>query len=227
MSLAFPPPWRTRPAGRAVAAAVLALSAVAVTSGCGKTVSIGDSSPATTAAASSAAASSAAAADQAGQNAGNNALQVVDSTAAQDGKTGDGGTVVGVAVQATPPQWVQLSAVTSPALNVPHLININQAVLYRFDDDTSKPSRSNCNDACAMKWPPVTIQEDGKVYLAGVDPEQVGAIRREDGAIQLTIGGWPVYRFAEDSKPGDLKGQGVAGSWFVVSPQGEKITGGR
>jgi predicted lipoprotein with Yx(FWY)xxD motif len=207
---------------RAVVASAFVVCAVAVTAGCGKTITIGDSgaaappaAPATTAAASSAPAAPAG---------GNDALQVVDSTAAQDGKSGTGGTVVGVSVQETPPVWVQLSAVTSPPLNAPHLININQAALYRFDTDTTNPPKSNCNDACATKWPPVTIQEGGNVYLAGVDPKKVGAIRRQDGDVQITVGGRPIYRFSGDTKVGDLNGQGVGGTWFAVGPKGEKVT---
>jgi predicted lipoprotein with Yx(FWY)xxD motif len=153
----------------------------------------------------------------------NSALQVLDTTAQQAGRTGTGGTVVGVAVQETPPKWVQLSAVTSAPLGAPHLININQAALYRWDGDSAKPSTSRCVDACAAKWPPVTIQKGGSVYLAGVDPEEVGAIKRGDGTVQVTVGGWPVYRFSGDSRAGDLNGQGVDGTWFAVSPKGEKV----
>ncbi|WP_221325697.1 hypothetical protein [Actinoplanes sp. L3-i22] len=204
-------------------AAVL-LCAAALLSGCGKTITITDSDskqqPAATTAATSAPAASSAPAPAGG---GNGQLEVVDSTAAQNGKTGNGGTVIGVAIQESPPVWVQLAAVTSPPLNKPHLININQAALYRFDKDTAKPSKSNCNDDCAAKWPPVTIQEGGAVYLAGVDPKQVGAIRREDGTVQITVGGWPAYRFAKDKLPGDLNGQGVGGTWFALGPDGKQV----
>ncbi|MEU4172816.1 hypothetical protein AB0F46_38780 [Streptomyces sp. NPDC026665] len=119
---------------------------------------------------------------------------------------------------------MQLSAVTSPQLTSPHLININQAALYRFDGDNSDPSTSHCVDTCAVQWPPVTIQKGGNVYLAGVDSDQVGAIRRPDGQVQVTVGGRPVYRFAGDTKPGDLNGQGVGGTWFAVGPKGEKTS---
>ncbi|WP_328581031.1 hypothetical protein [Streptomyces sp. NBC_00370] len=210
-----------RPVGRALVASALVLCGMAALSACDKTISITDkaekpaaSSPAAAAPASSAPASGAPAA-------GNSALQVVDSSAAQNGKTGNGGTVVGVAVQETPPQWVQLSAVQSPDLGS-HLINVNQATLYRFDKDTARPSHSNCADDCAVTWPPVTIAEGGNVYLAGVDPKQIGAIRRDDGQIQVTVGGWPLYRFSGDSKPGDTKGQGIGGTWFAAGPTGEK-----
>ncbi|MFJ9632432.1 hypothetical protein ACIRU8_32500 [Streptomyces sp. NPDC101175] len=214
-------------ARRAVVASLLALSGVAGLAACGKTISIGDTPAASSPAASSpapASPSAPASASASAQGAGNSALQVVDSTAKDAGLSGTGGTVVGAVVQEAPPKWVQLSAVTSSSLSSPHLININQAALYRFDDDTAAPSRSTCNDACAVKWPPVTVEEGGNVYLAGVDPKEVGAIRREDGQVQITVGGLPVYRFSGDSKPGDLNGQGVGGTWFAVGPTGKKAT---
>jgi predicted lipoprotein with Yx(FWY)xxD motif len=215
------PLLRRSAARRVLAVSALMLSVVTVATGCGKTITIGNASPATTTA--SAPPATTAAATTAAAAGGNDQLQLVGSSAAQNGKTGTGGTVIGLAVQETPPEWVQLSAVTSPPLNAPHLININQAALYRFDTDTVNPSRSNCNDACAAKWPPVTIKEGGAVYLAGVHPKEIGAIRRQDGNIQLTIGGRPIYRFSGDAQPGDLNGQGVGGTWFAVGPKGQKV----
>ncbi|MGW5476462.1 hypothetical protein [Streptomyces sp. NPDC004008] len=205
------------PVRRTVLATAVILCTVAGLAGCGKTISIGDASPATPASSPPPA--------TAASGAGNTALQVLDSTAANAGLTGTGGTVVGAAVQESPPKWVQLSAVTSRPLSAPHLININQAALYRFDGDNADPKHSHCNDACAVKWPPVTIEEGGNVYLAGVDSDEVGAIRREDGQVQITVGGVPVYRFYGDTKPGDLNGQGVGGTWFAVGPKGERVTG--
>ncbi|MGW3248318.1 hypothetical protein [Streptomyces sp. NPDC001070] len=207
------------PVRRAFVATAVVLCGVAGLAGCGKTISIGDASAPAAPAASSPAAPPPASPSA---PAGNTGLQVVDSTAAQAGLTGNGGTVVGAAVQESPPRWVQMSAVTSPPLSAPHLININQAALYRFDADSADPSQSHCNDACAAQWPPVTVQQGGNVYLAGVERDQVGAIRRRDGQVQVTVGGMPVYRFAGDTKPGDLNGQGVGGTWFAVGPGGEK-----
>ncbi|MFD1277561.1 hypothetical protein ACFQ51_53555 [Streptomyces kaempferi] len=66
------------------------------------------------------------------------------------------------------------------------------------------------------------IKEGGNVYLAGVNPKEVAAIRRADGKVQVTVGGQPVYRFSGDSGAGDLNGQGVDGKWFAVGPAGQK-----
>ncbi|WP_369222933.1 hypothetical protein AB5J52_17435 [Streptomyces sp. R39] len=208
---------------RATVAAALAVCGVASLTACGKTIQIGDSKDPSTPAAAPATSSAAPTTAAPGQGgAGNSALQVVDSTAQDAGLNGTGGTVVGAAVQEAPPKWVQLSAVTAPQLPVAHLINVNQAALYRFDGDTAGPSRSNCNDTCAVKWPPVTIEEGGNVYLAGVNPKEVGAVRRQDGQVQVTVGGWPVYRFSGDAGAGDLNGQGIDGKWFAVGPTGQK-----
>ncbi|MEV7325868.1 hypothetical protein [Streptomyces sp. NPDC093970] len=210
---------------RAVVATALAVCGAASLTACGKTIQIGDSGGPSTAAPAPAATSAAPTTAAPGQGGGNSALQVLDTTAQDAGLSGTGGTVVGGVVQETPPKWVQLSAVTSPGLPAPHLININQAALYRFDGDTAGSGESDCNDACAVKWPPVTVKEGGNVYLAGVDPKQVAAIRRQDGKVQITVGGMPLYRYSGDTGAGDLNGQGVDGKWFAAGATGQKVSG--
>jgi predicted lipoprotein with Yx(FWY)xxD motif len=94
--------------------------------------------------------------------------------------------------------------------------------LYRFDNDTNKPGKSNCNGSCATAWPPLLIKSPGKIFPDGIDPKLIGYIERADHTCQVTINGWPVYYFIADSKPGDLNGQGVNGKWFAISPNGGK-----
>ncbi|WP_020667090.1 hypothetical protein [Amycolatopsis nigrescens] len=94
--------------------------------------------------------------------------------------------------------------------------------LYRFDKDTAKPPKATCNGDCASQWPPVL--SDGDPVLDGVDAAAVGKVRRDDGTEQVTVGGWPVYRFAKDTKAGDAKGQGVGSTWFAVNPKGGKAS---
>ncbi|TDC32670.1 hypothetical protein E1211_20490 [Micromonospora sp. 15K316] len=93
-------------------------------------------------------------------------------------------------------------------------------VLYRFDNDSADPPSSNCVDKCAEVWPPALT--DGDPQLSGVKADDVGTITRQDGTRQLTLAGWPVYRYIGDKKPGQWKGQGVGGTWFVVAPDGKK-----
>lgn len=97
--------------------------------------------------------------------------------------------------------------------------------LYRFDKDTPKPSKSNCEGECANTWKPVPA--DKPVMATGVDPISMGVLTRPDGTKQLTIAGFPQYTYAEDKAAGDLKGQGKGGTWWVTAPNGAKITGGK
>ena len=95
--------------------------------------------------------------------------------------------------------------------------------LYRSDADSAKPSKSTCTGDCATSWPPV-LMGSGTPDYEGVDAKLVGSVTRADGAMQVTIGGWPVYRHADDPKPGDVGGQGAARGWFAVTPTGGKAT---
>ncbi|GAA3507366.1 SCO0930 family lipoprotein [Streptomyces showdoensis] len=91
--------------------------------------------------------------------------------------------------------------------------------LYRFDKDTASPSSSACAGDCAKAWPPVPA---AGTQPGGVDASRTGSVRRADGLTQLTVAGWPVYRFAKDTAPGQTNGQGVGGTWFAVTPEGRK-----
>ncbi|MBT2471176.1 hypothetical protein J7E97_25780 [Streptomyces sp. ISL-66] len=92
--------------------------------------------------------------------------------------------------------------------------------LYRFDKDTAKPSKSNCDGDCAKTWPVVAAGD--ATAAAGTDPALLGEVVRTDGSKQLTVAGWPVYRFGKDTKAGDTNGQGVGGTWFAAAPDGKK-----
>jgi predicted lipoprotein with Yx(FWY)xxD motif len=95
-------------------------------------------------------------------------------------------------------------------------------VLYRFDKDTAKPaSTSACEGDCAKVWPPA-LTNDGEPKLKGVDPKLIGTVTRADGTKQLTVAGWPLYRYIGDKKPGTWQGQNVNGTWFVIKPTGTK-----
>ncbi len=90
--------------------------------------------------------------------------------------------------------------------------------LYRFEEDSAQPPESTCVDDCATAWPPVPA-DDAEVS-ADIDPELLGEVEREDGTTQLTLAGWPVYRYAEDTEPGTTNGHGVNGTWNALAPNG-------
>ncbi|MEU6984634.1 hypothetical protein ABZ946_14615 [Streptomyces sp. NPDC046324] len=158
-----------------------------------------------------------------GTGAAGSAFDFLSGTAKQNNaqpKTGDWANAPG-----KPQKWVQLSAARAGALD-PVVVNGAGFTLYRFDNDTAKPSKSTCNDACATTWPPVVVAPGGRIFIDGVKKSDVGVVKRDDGNLQVTIGGWPVYRFAKDLRPGDTNGQGVGGTWFGVTPSGTKAGGG-
>ncbi|MGW6690433.1 SCO0930 family lipoprotein [Streptomyces sp. NPDC054961] len=99
------------------------------------------------------------------------------------------------------------------------------SALYRFDKDTAQPPKSSCDGSCATTWPAVPA-DDAKAS-AGIDAGALGEVERSDGTRQLTIGGWPVYRYAKDTKAGEAKGEGVGGTWHAVAPDGKKAADGK
>ncbi|WP_456846845.1 COG4315 family predicted lipoprotein, partial [Cellulomonas sp. P5_C6] len=52
---------------------------------------------------------------------------------------------------------------------------------------------------------------------------EVGTITGTDGKMQVTIDGRPIYTFAQDTAPGDVKGQGLNSVWYVIAPDGTEI----
>ncbi|MDH2387987.1 SCO0930 family lipoprotein [Streptomyces sp. HNM0663] len=96
--------------------------------------------------------------------------------------------------------------------------------LYRFDKDTPNPPKSNCEGDCAKAWP--VVSAEGAAAPPGVDASLMGEVTRSDGTKQLTIDGWPMYRYAKDTKAGDVNGQGVGGTWFASAPDGKKAEAG-
>ncbi|HEX7095789.1 MAG TPA: hypothetical protein VF183_07885 [Acidimicrobiales bacterium] len=90
--------------------------------------------------------------------------------------------------------------------------------LYVFTRDTA--GTSNCTGACAQTWP--RHAPDAVVAGPGIDASRLGTIT-VDGVEQVTLDGMPLYRYAADSAPGDVTGQGVGGVWFVVRPDGTLV----
>jgi predicted lipoprotein with Yx(FWY)xxD motif len=119
-----------------------------------------------------------------------------------------------------------LSLIAKQVGNVGSVVTDSKGMtLYRFDKDTANPSASNCEGPCADTWPPMTTTAT-QIHLEGVDKNLVATIARKDGSVQLTLGGWPLYRYAKDTAPGDAKGQSVGNTWFASTPQGKKAVAG-
>lgn len=93
---------------------------------------------------------------------------------------------------------------------------------YRFDDDTQGATENACTSTvCKANWTPI-VTERAAPTSDGVTGE-IGTIAASGDAKQITLDGWPLYTYNGDSAAGDVKGQGVEGTWWVVSPAGAKI----
>jgi predicted lipoprotein with Yx(FWY)xxD motif len=103
-----------------------------------------------------------------------------------------------------------------------HLTDAHGRTLYLFEKD--ERGRSTCYDACARAWPPL-VTEGSLVAGRGVDKDKLSTVKRKDGSLQVTYGGWPLYYFVKDDEPGNTYGQEMehfGAVWYMVSPQGTK-----
>ena len=94
--------------------------------------------------------------------------------------------------------------------------------LYLFTPDTT-PS-STCYGQCAAAWPAL-VTNGAPAAGTGAIASMLGTSPRTDGTTQVTYNGHPLYYFKGDKAAGDTNGQGVAGTWFMVSDAGVKIGG--
>jgi predicted lipoprotein with Yx(FWY)xxD motif len=90
--------------------------------------------------------------------------------------------------------------------------------LYYFEKDEKDSGVSVCKDGCLTAWPALTVEEgETPTGGEGVDATKLGTIVRDDnGETQVTYDGLPLYFFAQDEEPGDLKG--VYPEWITVAP---------
>ncbi len=101
------------------------------------------------------------------------------------------------------------------------LVNaIGGRTLYTFANDTAGSGTSACTGDCAKNWPPLTLDPHGqlKVTVGPGASGELSAITRDDGSLQVTYNGMPLYSYAQDTAPGDTLGQGVGDKWYVAQP---------
>jgi predicted lipoprotein with Yx(FWY)xxD motif len=85
--------------------------------------------------------------------------------------------------------------------------------LYTFDKDTTGSGKSVCNGPCAANWP---------AFVATAADTSMGewsVVTRDDGMKQWAYKGKPLYTFAKDTAPGEMKGDGfLNGAWHTAKP---------
>ena len=88
--------------------------------------------------------------------------------------------------------------------------------LYVFKKDG--PGVSACSGDCATNWPPFTIAANDTLAPGAGVTGALATFKRDDGTMQVTYNGAPLYYFAADKAAGDTNGQGIGGNWFVAAP---------
>lgn len=72
------------------------------------------------------------------------------------------------------------------------------------------------SSACLGVWHPLIAPSSGAPGGEGV---ALGTVKRPEGTTQVTYKGTPLYTFAQDTQPGETKGQGIkdVGTWSAVT----------
>src|SRR5262245_19569513 len=96
------------------------------------------------------------------------------------------------------------------------LVGPNGMTLYIFTPDPI--NKSVCNGQCAENWPPLTVDSADNLTAAEGIPGTLGTTTRDDGTLQVTYNGLPLYYWVYDEAPGDTTGQRVGRVWWIVPP---------
>lgn len=101
------------------------------------------------------------------------------------------------------------------------LVGSKGLTLYHFTKD--KPGAIACSGGCLKVWPPLLLTRGARLR-GGAGVSHLSVVSRPGVGRQVTYRGEPLYYYAGDTRPGQVSGQGVEGTWFVVhvSPAGSR-----
>ena len=93
----------------------------------------------------------------------------------------------------------------------------NGMTVYTFDKDVADSGTSACTGGCIAKWPALTVPAGSTPTGASGVTGKLGTITRaDDGTLQVTYNGKPLYFFAGDKASGDSNG--IYTGWSAVKP---------
>jgi predicted lipoprotein with Yx(FWY)xxD motif len=93
------------------------------------------------------------------------------------------------------------------------LADVAGATLYYRTSDTST---SVCSGACAAVWPPLLLARGTPASSSTLSGTL--SLLVDGNGNQVTYNGHPLYRYSNDTGPGDTKGEGLGGVWHVATP---------
>src|SRR6185437_15548362 len=89
---------------------------------------------------------------------------------------------------------------------------------YTLSGDTTKHPKCTKAGGCFQFWPPVTVSSAKGLSKAAGVKGKLGVFKR-NGIMQVTLGGHPLYTFANDHKKNNATGEALmtfGGTWHVV-----------
>ena len=93
----------------------------------------------------------------------------------------------------------------------------NGMTVYTFAKDTADSGTSACTGTCLTTWPALTVPAGSAPTADRGVGGKLGTITRpDDGSLQVTYNGLPLYFFSGDHAKGDSNG--VYTDWLAVKP---------
>jgi predicted lipoprotein with Yx(FWY)xxD motif len=90
--------------------------------------------------------------------------------------------------------------------------------LYLFGKDTADSGKSACGAGpCLDNWPPLVVESLDEINADSGVTGKVALITRDDGTMQVTYKGQPLYYYGGDKAAGDTNGAAIP-NWSVAKP---------
>jgi predicted lipoprotein with Yx(FWY)xxD motif len=110
---------------------------------------------------------------------------------------------------------IQTTTVTIKGQSQTVLTNAKGLTLYYFTPDSA--TQSACSGQCAQTWPPLFFTGSGSPTSLANLTGKLSVLADVNGN-QVEYNSHLLYAFAGDTAPGQTKGQGLFGKWFVATP---------
>ncbi len=123
---------------------------------------------------------------------------------------------------AAPVTVVKSSSATVSGKSTVVLTDTSGKTLYYFTPDSS--SKAVCTSSyklptgkiCTVVWPPLTLTSGTPAASGSLSGTL--SVQETGNGRQVEYNGHPLYTFAGDTAPGQAKGQGLLGKWWVATP---------
>jgi predicted lipoprotein with Yx(FWY)xxD motif len=109
-----------------------------------------------------------------------------------------------------------IEATTVGTIGMAIVAGSNGMTVYQFSKDVKDSGTSACTGGCITKWPALTVAAGATPTAGSGASGKLATITRDDGTLQVTYNGLPLYFFSGDTKPGDSNG--VYTGWAAVTP---------